>query len=174
MEGQQQNNIGVKQQLAPMDNVLSWNVRGLNGLNKQEDIKIFLHSNKIGLAALLETKVKYGNLEAVANSIFPGWNWLHNSTPTLKARILVAWRPNTYHISPITITEQMIHYTPRQLSTKTSFLITFIYAYNQEQRRQSLWSDLHAISKQCSIAWGLIGDFNTLLSKEDRIGGQEV
>jgi len=40
-----------------MDKILSWNMRGLNGPNKQEDVKIFLQQQKAGLVGLLETKL---------------------------------------------------------------------------------------------------------------------
>ena len=55
----------------PMDNIASWNIRGLNWPNKQEDVKIFLHSNKIGLVGLLETKIKEKNIQKVAARMFP-------------------------------------------------------------------------------------------------------
>ncbi|KAJ8419799.1 hypothetical protein Cgig2_030528 [Carnegiea gigantea] len=41
---------------APMDRICSWNIRGLNWPNKQEDVKIFLHEKHIGFIGLLETK----------------------------------------------------------------------------------------------------------------------
>ncbi|KAJ8427987.1 hypothetical protein Cgig2_012075 [Carnegiea gigantea] len=39
-----------------MDNIIAWNVRGLNNPNKLEDIKVFLNKHEVGLVALLETK----------------------------------------------------------------------------------------------------------------------
>ncbi|KAJ8420905.1 hypothetical protein Cgig2_013562 [Carnegiea gigantea] len=42
----------------PMDSIASWNIRCLNWPNKQEDVKIFLHINKVGFIGLLETKIK--------------------------------------------------------------------------------------------------------------------
>ena len=41
-----------------MDRIISWNVRGMNGPNKQEDIKIFLQQQQAGMMGFLETKVK--------------------------------------------------------------------------------------------------------------------
>ena len=41
-----------------MDNIITWNIRGLNSPNKQDDIKIFLEKHRVGLVALLENKVK--------------------------------------------------------------------------------------------------------------------
>ncbi|KAJ8426356.1 LOW QUALITY PROTEIN: hypothetical protein Cgig2_021476 [Carnegiea gigantea] len=40
-----------------METICSWNIRGLNWPNKQEDVKIFLHKKQIGLVGLLETKI---------------------------------------------------------------------------------------------------------------------
>ena len=47
-----------------MDNVVSWNVGGLNWPNKQEDLKLFLYLNKVGLIGLLETKIKLYKLDS--------------------------------------------------------------------------------------------------------------
>ena len=57
-----------------MDRICSWNIRGLNQTNKQEDVKIFLHENQIGFIGLLETKVKENKAEKIGNNIFQGWN----------------------------------------------------------------------------------------------------
>ena len=53
-----------------MDRICSWNIRGVNWPNKQEDVKIFLHEKYIGLVGLLETKVKEKNVDLVANKLF--------------------------------------------------------------------------------------------------------
>ena len=58
-----------------MDNIVSWNIRGLNWPNKQEDLKIFLHSNKVGLIGLMETKVRVENDGKIAARLFPRWKW---------------------------------------------------------------------------------------------------
>ena len=81
-----------------MSRLCSWNIRGLNWPNKQEDIKIFLHEKNIALVGLLETKVKEKNVEKVAKNIFHGWNWHHNFSLNAKGRIWVAWKPSLYSI----------------------------------------------------------------------------
>ncbi|XP_074288700.1 uncharacterized protein LOC141613857 [Silene latifolia] len=54
-----------------------WNVRGLNNPIKQQEIRWFLHQNKIGLFGLLETKIKGSNwlkvdiLSVTAQGIHP-------------------------------------------------------------------------------------------------------
>jgi len=69
-----------------MNNLASWNIWGLNWPNKQEDVKIFLHENKIGLVGLLETKIKENKVEK-ARKLFLGWQWIHNFPLNSKGRI---------------------------------------------------------------------------------------
>jgi len=73
-----------------MAKICSWNIRGLNWPNTQEDIKLFLHEKNIGFVGLLETKVKERNIEKVAQNIFHGWKWHHNFNLNTEGRIWVA------------------------------------------------------------------------------------
>jgi len=49
-----------------------------------------------------------------------------------------------------------------------------VYGMNQEQQRGHLWEDLQDISEQKADAWCILGDFNAVMYKEDRIGGNVV
>ncbi|KAJ8434479.1 hypothetical protein Cgig2_012113 [Carnegiea gigantea] len=60
------------------------------------------------------------------------------------------------------------------LSTHKRFLIIFVYGMNQEQMRMPLWEDLQVLAQQITEAWCMLGDFNSVLYKEDRIGGIEI
>ncbi|KAJ8435301.1 LOW QUALITY PROTEIN: hypothetical protein Cgig2_026393 [Carnegiea gigantea] len=72
---------------APMDNIISWNIGSLNWPNKQEDLKAFLCTHKVGMIGLMETKIKLINDNVVAARTFPGWRWDNNSTPSIKGRL---------------------------------------------------------------------------------------
>ncbi|KAJ8435470.1 hypothetical protein Cgig2_021103 [Carnegiea gigantea] len=54
----------------------NWNVRGLNWPNKQEDLKLFLYANKVGLISLLESKIK---LHKVTDQLVHGEAIQYNS-----------------------------------------------------------------------------------------------
>lgn len=51
-------------------NLLSWNVRGLNAPNMQKEVKLLCNEEKVSLIGLLETKIKSGNIEILAGSMF--------------------------------------------------------------------------------------------------------
>jgi len=60
-----------------------------------------------------------------------------------------------------------------QLSTNTHFYITFIYGLNQLQQRKELWADSTSL-QPLQNPWCMLCDFNSILYKEDRIGGDDV
>ena len=110
-----------------MDNLSSWNIRGLNWPNKQEESKLFLHSNHIGLVDLLETKVKLHKVDKIAGSLFLGWQWVHNYTANIHGQIWVAWHPRFYALEVLLITERLIHGKATQLGMQRAFFVTFVY-----------------------------------------------
>ena len=153
-----------------MANIIAWNVRGLNNPNKQEDIRIFLQKQEVGLVALLETKVKRENIEEVAKRLFGGWEWETNVAYNPKVRIWVAWRNRAYHLRVLEATDQLMHYKVHQVHTHKICYITFVYGMNTNALRQSLWGDLRRITGQMQMAWGVLGDFNATLYLEERLG----
>ncbi|XP_060182554.1 uncharacterized protein LOC132612270 [Lycium barbarum] len=66
---------GVKWETRPsalvgMLKVMNWNTRGLNGLNKQKEVKIFCNEQEVGLIGLLETKIKADKVEKIFYATF--------------------------------------------------------------------------------------------------------
>ena len=157
-----------------MVNIASWNIRGLNWPNKQEDVKIFLQKNQISFIGLLETKVKKEKVHTVASRIFHGWEWQHNFNHNAKGRIWVAWKPQVYRVQILKITEQMIHCEAHHVTKLEKFFITYVYGFNHAQERLALWEDLQNIANSMTEAWCVLGDFNAILHPEDRMGGTEV
>ena len=152
---------------SPMNNITSWNVRGLNSPNKQKDVKIFLHQQSIGLVGLLETKIKDKEVEQIASNIFEG-------SLCSTERIWVALKSCSYAVVALRLTDQLIHCAVTHLATQHHFHITFVYGHNQEHQKKPLWKELHQISLSISGAWCILRDFDSILFKEDRYGGNEV
>ncbi|XP_074299178.1 uncharacterized protein LOC141630225 [Silene latifolia] len=51
------------------------------------------------------------------------------------------------------------------------FLLTMIYAFNGLYERVELWNILKGIAGECNDPWLWLGDFNTVLSPVERLGG---
>ncbi|KAJ8422716.1 hypothetical protein Cgig2_003262 [Carnegiea gigantea] len=95
--------------------ICNWNIQGLNRPNKQEDLKVFLHQQKISLIGLLETKIKEINIDKLANILF------QDQAPIMFRSFKCLL--NTYIASK-------------------QFYLTFVYGYNQAEARQPLWDAL--------------------------------
>ena len=52
--------------------------------------------------------------------------------------------------------------------------MTFVYGKNSIALRKELWEDLRLLANNLQDAWCVLGDFNAVLSPEDRIGGEKV
>ena len=113
-----------------MDSVVTWNIRGLNWPNRQEDVCSFLYNNKVGMIGLPETNVKDKNVDDVASKTFPRWLWQHNFEHDPKGRIWIAWKPSSYNVQVSKKIDQLIHCYATQLSTHKKFYVTFVYGMN--------------------------------------------
>ncbi|KAJ8421316.1 LOW QUALITY PROTEIN: hypothetical protein Cgig2_018730 [Carnegiea gigantea] len=85
---------------------------------------------------------------------------------------------NMQHLQqPEGLTEEftpVMHCHAIQGSTNKKFYITYVYGQNQPQQQSPMWKDLLAILESMNKAWCMLGDFNAVLSEEDRMGGGEV
>lgn len=55
-----------------MFKVISWNIRGLNSLEKQREVVNLLKTEKPNVCILVETKVKVGNVNDILQQKFGG------------------------------------------------------------------------------------------------------
>ncbi|XP_056690338.1 uncharacterized protein [Spinacia oleracea] len=153
-----------------MDSILSWNIMGKNRKAKQNEVRRFIHTHRIKLVSLLETKVKRPKLGDLYLNVCPGWNFTTNVNHSTSGRIILAWDPNSFTVNIESMSSQHVHcfITPR--STGTGFFGTFIYGMNDMKDRVPLWNSLCQIADHCNQPWVIMGDFNALMDIEDRVG----
>ncbi|KAL2899836.1 LINE-1 retrotransposable element ORF2 protein [Bienertia sinuspersici] len=153
-----------------MDNILCWNVRGANQAEKMKAIKHFIAQQKIGLASLLETKVKASNLGTLYSMVFKGWCFTSNLQKHYNGRIVIAWNPNLFIVSILHTSAQCIHCVIKPRSGLPEFFCTFIYAFNKAGNREQLWQDLTDFAASQDGPWLIMGDLNCVLQMEERCG----
>ncbi|XP_062119269.1 uncharacterized protein LOC133833020 [Humulus lupulus] len=67
-------------------------------------------------------------------------------------------------------TSQLINLGVATVDNKNSFFVTYVYAFNDEEGRKRLWKELQDLSVMGP--WIVMGDFNDILAKEERIGNR--
>ncbi|XP_058222932.1 uncharacterized protein LOC131332652 [Rhododendron vialii] len=141
-----------------MIKIASWNIRGLNSPRKQMEIKKFIHTSRLSLIGIVETKVRQENLAVVMQKCLPsGWEFLHNIGSSSVARIIVAWDKQGPSVSLLSTSDQMMLLSVT-MEMKT-FVISIVYGFNQAGNRKKLWDDLRtSYSLVGHQPWILMGD----------------
>ncbi|XP_074283203.1 uncharacterized protein LOC141607752 [Silene latifolia] len=66
---------------------------------------------------------------------------------------------------------QFIHTKVHIKATNKFFFLTMVYAFNDGNDRVDLWHKLFSFASNCHGPWALAGDFNTVISPDERLGG---
>lgn len=153
--------------------ISSWNIRGLNGPLKQEEIRSLVLSRKIVVLGILETRIKEENLLPVWKILnLANWEVVHNHESDVLGRIWVIYNPTRVKLTVIKSGAQFIHC---QIEWEDKFFLwTYVYGSYEPEVRRKLWSDLLDLSCGIDVPWLVQGDFNAIMSDLDRVGGNPV
>ncbi|XP_075475225.1 uncharacterized protein LOC142505973 [Primulina tabacum] len=98
---------------------------------------------------------------------------VHNFLLNDKGRIFVLWNPNKVNVD-VGMCEQAIHVNIDCVATNIRFCVSFVYGLNKIVQRRPLWDNLRNFGDSCSLPWLVLGDFNTILSPDEKKGGLAV
>lgn len=113
------------------------------------------------------------DLDSLMRIRFPGMKVLHFDSSG-KGRIFVLWNPVGVDLQLLSLGTQFVHVRVTCLRTSKVFFASFIYGLNKIVERRPLWDNLKHVGSTISEPWVLLGDFNNVLSQEDKKGGLEV
>ncbi|XP_062085834.1 uncharacterized protein LOC133791942 [Humulus lupulus] len=152
-------------------NILSWNLRGLNGPKKQTVVLDICGRNKVGVGTLLETKMKGNKVKELMVNKF--LNWDYYSSPVTEGRILIIWRKIFVKVIVLEEINQYVHCYVKMVGHKNPFSATFVYGLNTMEERKILWQRLPKLSL-LAASWVILGDFNAIFTAKDRNEGKPV
>lgn len=152
--------------------MLTWNVRGLNKKSRHNEIWAHLKTLGVSCIALLETKVKKNNATKVRQIFGHDWDWLDNYDNHPNGRIWLMWKRNEMSIKVCDRSDQHIHVNFYNIAGKRMYWLTIVYAQNQLANRRILWKEIQKLVGNITEQWMVIGDFNNVLTVNDRVGGK--
>lgn len=118
-----------------------WNVRGVNSQQKHKDIRHLIALKKVGMASLVETKIRNKDMGKFYLSLFSGWCFTTNNFLLDKGRIILEWNPHEFQVDTTSCSSQHIHSKVHKRQGEC-FYITFVYGFNDERGRMALWKEL--------------------------------
>lgn len=86
------------------------------------------------------------------------------------AGLLAAWQPALMDVTLLFSDDSLLHLLVTD-DARRSWLLTLVYASTTEVLRNRLWLHLSSLDLG-DVPWQIVGDFNCILSPEDRLGGR--
>ncbi|XP_016479310.1 uncharacterized protein LOC107800622 [Nicotiana tabacum] len=122
----------------------------------------------------LETKVKVKGVERVKRKLGTEWEIVTDYISTLNGRIWVCWKPSLVEVKILMTGSQIVHCQVKDKGSQFSCHTTFVYSFNTVSCRKKIWQHLRLINTTMTEPWIVLGDFNTILTTNDRINGALV
>ncbi|XP_060183331.1 uncharacterized protein LOC132613331 [Lycium barbarum] len=145
-------------------------MRGLNRQDKQREMNLFLHRSNAGLFGLLETKFKRAKATQAALNLCTGWSFSSNLSHIPGGRIWLMWQHLIFNVNILRTTAQLMQCEVEHTGTRNKFSITVVYGFNDQMLRRDLWQDVEQIQGSVLGAWAVMGDFNCVLKRDERVG----
>ncbi|KZV47116.1 hypothetical protein F511_21072 [Dorcoceras hygrometricum] len=101
-------------------------------------------------------------------------SFIHNFSCNGNGRILLLWKNSTVKIELIGMDEQILHVSVCCLASGFNFVLSSVYGLHTIVHRRPLWENLKSFGQNLDLPWLLIGDFNNVVSPDEKIGGLAV
>ncbi|KZV58768.1 hypothetical protein F511_13897 [Dorcoceras hygrometricum] len=103
---------------------------------------------------------------------FPDCSFAHNFSCVDRGRILIFWNNATVGVDTLDMDDQLLHASIKCLISGRQFLLTCIYGLHSIQHRKPLWDKLKMVGQQqINLPWIILGDFNSVLTPDEKHGG---
>ncbi|CAN0870549.1 Putative ribonuclease H protein At1g65750 [Linum grandiflorum] len=152
-----------------MIKVLAWNCRGAGHENFVTAFKRYSTRNNPTVVIICEPRISGDRAVEVISRM--GYDeYVRVDAVGFRGGIWVLWRTHEVSLSLIASSSQFIHLEGKS-NELGSFFLTAIYGNPSVSRRNELWDALRSIEGSMTSPWMLIGDFNALLSANEKQGG---
>lgn len=146
--------------------ILIWNIRGIGNNKSIRCIKSHLRINCVQLACIIEPKVAMEKMDPIRQRLQFDSVVANNDD---NAKIWLFWN-NCLDVQILQRNEQFIT-IQLQNGGGGEFIITFVYASCDRSVRRTLYQELQQFGGYLQKPWMLGGDFNAILSPEEKKGG---
>uniref|UniRef100_A0A2N9HP80 Reverse transcriptase domain-containing protein n=1 Tax=Fagus sylvatica TaxID=28930 RepID=A0A2N9HP80_FAGSY len=153
-------------------NVLTWNCRGVLNPCFRRALLDLLKINDPAILILTETRLGGSRAAELARSL-PFDGFLCTNTIGFAGGIWILWKTAAVELELLTSTEQEIHVSAQVTDSNSLWLLSAIYASPRRSERRVLWNNLMVLSGLHNLPWVMTGDFNDVLSGEEKWGGNQ-
>nr|GLL21477.1 uncharacterized protein LOC109184888 [Ipomoea trifida] len=145
--------------------------KGINKPLKKKRLLNFVRQNHVSFFGLLETRVAPIKFDKVIKGLFPSEQVFVDYSVIRSGRIILVWNSNKVECSILDVSPQCIHCLLQCKISNNTFVCSIVYGLYSVVERRDLWSKLISLRSSVSLPWMICGDFNTVKSPDEKIGG---
>ncbi|XP_040987472.1 exodeoxyribonuclease-like [Juglans microcarpa x Juglans regia] len=149
--------------------ILSWNVKGINDVNKRLRIRSLLCSWKIDIVCLQETKLSFIDRNIICSLwdyAFVGWSYL--ASLGASGGVLLMWDKWVVELVEYCIGNYFVAGSFKTIEDGWRWAFAGVYGLNVDKERRLLWEELAGLFHLWDVPWCLCGDFNIVWFPSER------
>jgi exonuclease III len=155
-----------------MMKIITWNIRGLNGRSKQRILRDSIRAENPDILLLQETKCVGKEAETIFQRSWRGCESIHTDSTGASGGLAILWNPNTVTLRRTFLYHWYAHAHFMITGSAQEGDITNVYGPQSQQDKDSLMKRIAHIKTLLSMPnWILGGDFNMILTLEEKKGG---
>ncbi|XP_056690403.1 uncharacterized protein [Spinacia oleracea] len=154
--------------------IVAWNCRGIARRGFQSNIRHLFKEHLPQILILTETKTSPKNTARIMKKT-PFEKYVLAEPYGLAGGIIVMWNPDFINFQMIGRDLHTIHgIVEVNTSPPFSFCLSAVYASTKYKSRLETWHDLIDMSKQITVPWVVMGDFNEVTCQSEKLGGNLI
>ncbi|KAI0530781.1 hypothetical protein KFK09_000329 [Dendrobium nobile] len=154
-----------------MNSIAFWNCRGAKKKEATLYLKEVIKDHGILFVGLVETKINAFDKVSFEKIMGEDWDFYLLPSDGLSGGIMVFWRSDLASFSVVKEADQCV-IGDLNVFNKGVWMIATIYGNKEVVKRRELWGSLQEVSNR-KIPFIVGGDFNCILSQEDKRGGRK-
>lgn len=157
-----------------LSKVITWNVRGLNNVAKQEEVKQVMTVYKLDLICIQETKMSIIDDSLIRNSLGMPYenNYCYLPAEGTRGGILLAANDSCLTLSNSWATINTITATVTDARNNYQWTVTGVYGPQGDLEKKRFIRELRHLKQQVTPQWLLLGDFNLIYKDQDKNRGR--
>ncbi|KAM2052769.1 hypothetical protein ACFX1T_002485 [Malus domestica] len=151
---------------------LVWNVRGASKENFVSTAIDLVKHNNVDVLVVVEPRISYNRAAEVIKQLNFS-NSVVSEVVGFSGGIWVLWNDSRVSLTPILVTDQVISMFVDGYGVD-SWIFSAVYGSPDISKRQCLCRTLYLIHDNSTLPWLVAGDFNCVLSADERYGGNPI
>lgn len=151
-----------------MKKALIWNIRSVRTQQAFKRLQMLNRHHQFLIIGLMEPLQHSRNIQTYRRKLN-----MRLTGSNMNGKIWYFVKENV-EVEIILDTEQQITLKLSMEEENLQFVTTLVYANYDRTERLQLWDSIYQLAKTMALPWLVGGDFNTVLSDEEKIGGLPV